>query len=309
MNTEHLRKLETELPNPDTRGIDAMDTLEILTAINREDAKIPAVIQNLLPALAEMVDHIYACLEKGGRPFYIGAGTSGRLGVLDASECPPTYGVSPELVQGIIAGGDSALRKSSEQAEDSPEKGKDDLMHQGLTDRDAVIGLAASGRTPYVIGALDYASSLGAYTGAISCVSHAEMSGHARTAIEAVTGPEAVTGSTRMKAGTAQKMILNMISTSVMIKMGKVYGNLMVDVQPTNEKLAARASSILRECLGCTKEQAQGLLAASNNQVKLAVLMGLTDLAAGPAQEYLEKAKGRLNQAVALWQADSPVPS
>lgn len=305
MNADHLRKLETELPNPDTRGIDGMDTLEILAAINREDGKIAAVIQNCLPALAEMVDHIYSCLENGGRLFYIGAGTSGRLGVLDASECPPTYGVSPDLVQGIIAGGDSALKKSSEQAEDSPENGKNDLILHNLTGRDAVIGLAASGRTPYVIGALDYARSVGAYTGAISCVSHAKLSGHAQTAIEAVTGPEAITGSTRMKAGTAQKMILNMVSTSVMVKMGKVYHNLMVDVQPTNEKLAVRASSILQECLGCSSERAKDLLSTSKNQVKLAILMGLTDLPAEPAQTYLEKAKGRLNKAVALWRAEN----
>ena len=305
MNTDYFKKLETELPNPDTLGIDAMETLEILTAINREDAKIAAVVQNCLPALTEMVDHICACLDRGGRLFYIGAGTSGRLGVLDASECPPTYGVSPILVQGVIAGGDSALRKSSEQAEDSPENGKTDLIRHGLTSRDAVIGWASSGRTPYVIGALDYAHSIGAYTGAVSCVSHARLSGHAQTAVEAVTGPEVVTGSTRMKAGTAQKMILNMISTCVMIKMGKVYKNLMVDVQPTNEKLAARAASIICECLGCSSGQAGALLEASGNKVKLAILMGLTDLSAGPAKGYLEKAKGRLNIALSLIRAEN----
>ena len=244
------------------------------------------------------MDEICARLEQGGRLIYIGAGTSGRLGVLDASECPPTYGVSPELVQGIIAGGDRALRESSEGAEDNAQAGADDLRALGISQKDAVVGLAASGRTPYVIGALDYADSVGAYTGAVSCVSGAEMSRHAKTVVEAVTGPEAVTGSTRMKAGTAQKMILNMISTSVMIKMGKVYQNLMVDVQPTNEKLVIRSINIIRECLDCGEERAAELLKASGRCVKLAVLMGLTGLEPEPAKQRLEQAGGRLRSAI-----------
>ncbi len=293
----NLKCLETEQRNQHTSSIDAMTTLEILTAINREDAGIAAAVERCLPQLRELVDEICARLEQGGRLFYVGAGTSGRLGVLDASECPPTYGVSPDLVQGVIAGGDRALRESSEGAEDNAEAGARDLRERGLSQRDAVVGLAASGRTPYVIGALDYAGFVGAYTGAVSCVSGADLSLHARTAVEAVTGPEAVTGSTRMKAGTAQKMILNMISTSAMIKMGKVYQNLMVDVRPTNQKLVARSINIIRECLDCGEETAAALLEASGRRVKLAVLMGLTGLEAQPAKQYLDAAGGRLRAA------------
>ena len=294
----NLKSLETEQRNPNTRSIDSMTTAGILEAINREDAGIAAAVNQCLPQLTQLVDEICARLEQGGRLIYIGAGTSGRLGVLDASECPPTYGVSPELVQGIIAGGDRALRESSEGAEDNAQAGADDLRALGISQKDAVVGLAASGRTPYVIGALDYADSVGAYTGAVSCVSGAEMSRHAKTVVEAVTGPEAVTGSTRMKAGTAQKMILNMISTSVMIKMGKVYQNLMVDVQPTYEKLVIRSINIIRECLDCGEERAAELLKASGRCVKLAVLMGLTGLEPEPAKQRLEQAGGRLRSAI-----------
>lgn len=294
----NLRALETEQRNPNTQSIDSMSTFEMLTAINREDAGVAMAVEKCLPALTQLVDEICRRLSEGGRLYYVGAGTSGRLGVLDASECPPTYGVTPDLVQGIIAGGDRALRKSSEGAEDNAEAGKEDLIRCGLKSRDVVVGLAASGRTPYVIGALDYADSIGAYTGAVSCLSNARLSQHAKTAVEVVTGPEAVTGSTRMKAGTAQKMILNMISTSVMIQMGKVYQNLMVDVQPTNEKLVVRAKNIIKECLNCEDEKAEALLAASGHRVKLAVFMGLSDLDADKAWQYLTAAGENLSAAI-----------
>lgn len=298
MNTDILKMLETEKRNPRTMEIDSMGTLEILTAINEEDAQVASAVQKCLPALCEMVERICSRLEQGGRLYYIGAGTSGRLGVLDASECPPTYGVSPELVQGIIAGGDTALRTSGEKEEDKYDQGKQDLIDHGFTKNDALIGLAASGRTPYVIGALDYANSIGAYTGAVSCVSDAQISGHAQTAVEAITGPEAITGSTRMKAGSAQKMILNMISTSVMVKMGKVYQNLMVDVQPSNEKLVSRSINIIRECTGCGLEQAAELLSASQNNVKLAIFMGIAGLDFTTAQNRLNQAHGLLRAAL-----------
>ena len=211
-----------------------MNTLDMARTINLEDTVVTTAVETALPDIARLIDGICERLQNGGSLYYIGAGTSGRLGVLDASECPPTYGVSPLLVQGIIAGGDSALRNSSESAEDSPENGKQDLIAHGFTSRDALVGLAASGRTPYVIGALDYARSIGALTGSIACVSHAAVSSHAEIPIETVTGPEVITGSTRMKAGTAQKLILNMLSTCTMIKLGKVYQNIMVDVRPSN---------------------------------------------------------------------------
>lgn len=298
MHVDIIRTLETEQRNSDTSNIDSMSTLEILAAINKQDAVAASAVQKCLPVLAEMVENIYHCLEHGGRLFYIGAGTSGRLGVLDASECPPTYGVSPQMVQGIIAGGDSALRTSSEGTEDDPVQGQNDLINSGLTKEDAVIGLAASGRTPYVIGALDYANSIGAYTGAVSCVSNARISSHARTAVEAITGPEVITGSTRMKAGTAQKMILNMISTSVMIKSGKVYQNLMVDVTPSNEKLVLRAAGMIQECTGCSKEHALKLLEDSQNSVKYAIFMEITGLTLEQAEIHIDQAKGRLRIAL-----------
>ena len=243
----NLKNLETEQRNPRTMHIDSMSTLDMVRTVNQEDAAVTQAVETALPDIARLIDGICERLQNGGSLYYIGAGTSGRLGVLDASECPPTYGVSPLLVQGIIAGGDSALRDSSESAEDSPKNGKQDLLSHGFTSRDALVGLAASGRTPYVIGALDYARSIGALTGSVACVSHAAISSHAEIPIEAVTGPEVITGSTRMKAGTAQKLILNMISTCTMIKLGKVYQNLMVDVRPSNEKLVERSLGILQE--------------------------------------------------------------
>lgn len=275
-----------------------MNTLDMARTINLEDTVVTTAVETALPDIARLIDGICERLQNGGSLYYIGAGTSGRLGVLDASECPPTYGVSPLLVQGIIAGGDSALRNSSESAEDSPENGKQDLIAHGFTSRDALVGLAASGRTPYVIGALDYARSIGALTGSIACVSHAAVSSHAEIPIETVTGPEVITGSTRMKAGTAQKLILNMLSTCTMIKLGKVYQNLMVDVRPSNEKLVERSLGILTECTGCSREKAEELLRASDYHVKTAILMALTHLDAAQARDALNHAGGRLADAL-----------
>ena len=293
-----LKNLETEQRNPRTMHIDSMNTLDMARTINLEDTVVTTAVETALPDIARLIDGICERLQNGGSLYYIGAGTSGRLGVLDASECPPTYGVSPLLVQGIIAGGDSALRNSSESAEDSPENGKQDLIAHGFTSRDALVGLAASGRTPYVIGALDYARSIGALTGSIACVSHAAVSSHAEIPIETVTGPEVITGSTRMKAGTAQKLILNMLSTCTMIKLGKVYQNLMVDARPSNEKLVERSLGILTECTGCSREKAEELLRASDYHVKTAILMALTHLDAAQARDALNHAGGRLADAL-----------
>ncbi|MBN1046483.1 MULTISPECIES: N-acetylmuramic acid 6-phosphate etherase [unclassified Clostridium] len=271
-----IDNLETEKRNINSENIDIMSTCEIIKTINSEDKKIAYAIEKVIPEIEKLIDATYEKMLFGGRVIYIGAGTSGRLGVLDASECPPTYGVDASLVQGIIAGGYGALLKAKEGAEDSLTLAKEDLKEIKLNSHDTVIGLAASGRTPYVIGGLDYANEIGALTGAISCVNNAQISQHAKYFIEAIVGAEVITGSTRMKAGTAQKMILNMISTSLMIKKGKVYHNLMVDVQPTNKKLIERSKNIIAECTNSSVEEAENALIDSGNQVKVAILMLLT---------------------------------
>ncbi|NFN93915.1 N-acetylmuramic acid 6-phosphate etherase [Clostridium botulinum] len=271
-----IDNLETEKRNINSENIDIMSTCEIIKTINSEDKKIAYAIEKVIPEIEKLIDATYEKMLFGGRVIYIGAGTSGRLGVLDASECPPTYGVDASLVQGIIAGGYGALLKAKEGAEDSLTLAKEDLKEIKLNSHDTVIGLAASGRTPYVIGGLDYANEIGALTGAISCVNNAQISQHAKYFIEAIVGAEVITGSTRMKAGTAQKMILNMISTSLMIKKGKVYHNLMVDVQPTNKKLIERSKNIIEECTNSSVEEAEKALIDSGNQVKVAILMLLT---------------------------------
>ncbi|MBN1053189.1 N-acetylmuramic acid 6-phosphate etherase [Clostridium botulinum] len=271
-----INNLETEKRNINSENIDIMSTCEIIKTINSEDKKIAYAIEKVIPEIEKLIDATYEKMLFGGRVIYIGAGTSGRLGVLDASECPPTYGVDASLVQGIIAGGYGALLKAKEGAEDSLTLAKEDLKEIKLNSHDTVIGLAASGRTPYVIGGLDYANEIGALTGAISCVNNAQISQHAKYFIEAIVGAEVITGSTRMKAGTAQKMILNMISTSLMIKKGKVYHNLMVDVQPTNKKLIERSKNIIAECTNSSVEEAEKALIDSGNQVKVAILMLLT---------------------------------
>ncbi|WP_105177233.1 MULTISPECIES: N-acetylmuramic acid 6-phosphate etherase [Clostridium] len=268
-----IDNLETEKRNINSENIDIMSTCEIIKTINSEDKKIAYAIEKVIPEIEKLIDATYEKMLFGGRVIYIGAGTSGRLGVLDASECPPTYGVDASLVQGIIAGGYGALLKAKEGAEDSLTLAKEDLKEIKLNSHDTVIGLAASGRTPYVIGGLDYANEIGALTGAISCVNNAQISQHAKYFIEAIVGAEVITGSTRMKAGTAQKMILNMISTSLMIKKGKVYHNLMVDVQPTNKKLIERSKNIIAECTNSSVEEAEKALIDSGNQVKVAILM------------------------------------
>ena len=251
-----------------------------------------------IPQPSANAKRIVGLVKEGGRIIYIGAGTSGRLGVLDASECPPTYGVSADLVMGLIAGGEDAMFKAKEGAEDDPDLAVEDLKKITLCSKDTVIGLAASGRTPYVIGGLDYARSIGAYTASVSCVSNAVISGHAQTAVEVITGPEAVTGSTRMKAGTAQKMVCNMISTGCMIRYGKVYENLMVDVQPTNEKLVERAGRIISQATGCDIEKAHQLLEESGRDVKIAIIMGCGNISADEACACLDRADGNVHDAI-----------
>lgn len=294
----NLNVLETEQPNESSRNIDIMPTEEILHVINGEDKKVAYAVEKAIPEISLLVEEAHRRMREGGRVIYIGAGTSGRLGVLDASECPPTYGVDPTLIQGIIAGGLPALTRAQEGAEDDGELARRDLMQAGLTAADTVIGLAASGRTPYVVGGLDYANGVGAYTGAISCVHDAEISRHAKAKIEAVVGPEVITGSTRMKSGTAQKLILNMISTALMVKYGKVYKNLMVDVQPTNQKLIERAKQIISSSSGCSHEDASRYLEESGQHVKIAICMALTGLSRGECAEILDRNFGNISKAI-----------
>lgn len=298
MENLNLKKLETEQQNQKTLKIDRADTTEMLIMMNNEDATVSESVRKEIPTISEIVDSVYASLKNGGRLFYIGAGTSGRLGILDASECPPTFGVSHELVQGVIAGGKKAILKAQEGMEDKAEEGKKDLVNRHLTNKDIVIGIAASGRTPYVTGALNYAKDVGASSASISCVSDAKISEAADIALEIVTGPEVLTGSTRMKAGTAQKMVLNMITTSVMIKLGKVYQNYMVDLQPTNKKLVHRAQEIIRDITGVDQSRAKELYKAANGHVKTAIVMDLGELSAERAQELLQLNKGHVSKAI-----------
>jgi N-acetylmuramic acid 6-phosphate etherase len=301
---EQLGQLPTEARNPRSEHLDELSTVDMLTVINDEDATIAATVRAALPQIAAAVDEIALRFADGGRLFYIGAGTSGRLGVLDASECPPTFSVSPDLFVGLIAGGDSALRKSSEQSEDSAEAGVADLLPFGLTRADTVLGIAASGRTPYVLGGLAHANEQGAFTIALTCAGTnaadhepSRMAHLAELAIELATGPEVLTGSTRMKAGTATKLVLNMISTGVMVRTGAVFGNLMVNVQPTNAKLVDRAHRIIAAGTGCDMETATKLL-AEGGSVKNAILMQRLGLAAGAALARLELSGGSLREAL-----------
>ncbi len=268
-----LSILPTEARNPLTCRIDELSTLDMLRLINDEDAKVAAAVVLELPRIASTVDAIADRFERGGRLYYVGAGTSGRLGVLDASECPPTFGVEPELFQGIIAGGDGALRRSIEGAEDSSEQGAADLAERGFVKADTLIGIAASGRTPYVLGAMEYAKQQGGMAIGLSCVPGSPVARMAEIAISPNTGAEVITGSTRMKAGTATKMVLNMISTGVMIRRGAVYGNLMVNVQLTNEKLIDRGRRIVMTALRCDEATATRLLDEAGN-VKAAIARG-----------------------------------
>ncbi|KHT22322.1 MULTISPECIES: N-acetylmuramic acid 6-phosphate etherase [Pectobacterium] len=294
----NLGKLVSETRNPATMALDQLSTLEMMHAFNQEDRKVPEAIALVLPAIAEAVDLAAASLQEGGRLIYLGAGTSGRLGVLDASECPPTFGVPHGLVIGLIAGGPGALLKAVEGAEDDPALGEADLKALNLTAADMVVGLAASGRTPYVIGALRYAHNVGCRTAAISCNPHSPIAQEAQVAISPVVGPEALTGSTRLKSGTAQKLVLNMISTGAMVKLGKVYQNLMVDVKATNVKLLDRACRIVVEATGAEREQAQQALVQADNEVKPAILMLLANIDVAAARERLKQHNGYLREAL-----------
>ena len=269
METLHL--LPTEARNPASEQIDQLSTLEMLTIFNREDSSVAAAVATQLPAIALAVDAISERLAQGGRLFYIGAGTSGRLGVLDASECPPTFNVSPDLVQGIIAGGESALSRATEATEDDPSTGARDLLAHGFTAADVLCGIAASGRTPYVLGAIAEANRMGAVTIGLSCSPQSELSRAARIAITPLPGPEVIAGSTRLKAGTATKLVLNMLTTGVFIRLGYVYGNLMVNVQPKNSKLLDRARRIVATATGLSYEEAGRTLEAAGNNVKKAI--------------------------------------
>jgi N-acetylmuramic acid 6-phosphate etherase len=293
-----LGTLLTEARNPASEHLDELSTLEMLTVINAEDAKVAGAVHAELPQIAKAVDAIAERFAQGGRLFYIGAGTSGRLGVLDASECPPTFSVSATLVQGLIAGGDRALRLSSEHSEDSTEEGAADLAAAGFTASDTLVGIAASGRTPYVLGAMAYATQLGAITIGLSCAPNSALAHAADIAITPATGAEVLTGSTRMKAGTATKLVLNMLSTGVMVRTGATYGNLMVNVRPTNAKLVDRAHRIIAAATGCDLATAATLLEASGNSVKTAILMQKLTLDRKAAEDRLATANGALVRAL-----------
>lgn len=293
-----LAKLTTEQQNPRTRAIDEASALEIVKLINAEDQTVPKAVKKILPEISRAITVISGHLSHGGRLFYIGSGTSGRLGILDAAECPPTYSTDPALVQGIIAGGTPAIFQAQEGAEDSEAAGAEDLKKQKLNNLDVVVGLSASGRTPYVLGALKYAKTVGSYTIAIACADKPETEAVADLSLTAVTGPEVITGSTRMKAGTAQKLILNMLSTGSMILMGKVYGNLMVDLQCANLKLKARAKRILMEASGCDSDTADALLEQARGAVKPAILMHLAGMDYPTAIKRLQENHGSLKQSL-----------
>ena len=294
----NLSGLSTEQRNPATLDIDNHTAAEIVKILNDGDKTVAEAVAKVLPAIGRAAEAAANSIGNGGRLIYMGAGTSGRLGVLDAVECRPTYGVPDGVVVGIIAGGMDAMFRAVEGAEDSLTLGEADLRKIGVTANDTVVGIASSGRTPYVIGALKFAKSVGCTTVSIACSPDAAISPLADIAIEAVTGPEAVTGSTRMKAGTAQKMILNMISTTAFILLGKVYGNLMIDVQPTNEKLVARAIRIIAEAVGCTEEKAAELLESSGRRVKHAVVMGMLNVSAEAADTLLAANGGHIRKAL-----------
>ncbi len=288
----------TEQANPNSRHIDKLSTIDMLALINREDAQVAMAVETVIPQIADAVDMIAAALQNGGRLFYVGAGTSGRLGVLDAVECVPTFSAPPELVQGIIAGGRAALTQAVEGAEDHRDQAKRDLMAHNVTQRDVVCGIAASGRTPYVIGALEYAKSIKAKTIAISCNPAAPILDMAQIGIGVDVGPEVIAGSTRMKAGTAQKMILNMLSTAAMIKLGKVYGNLMVDLKVTNQKLADRAGRLIMQLTGLDERAAKRLLSQANSEVKTAVVMQRRQVDEAEARRLLQEANGFLGAVI-----------
>ena len=293
-----LSTLITEQRNPNSMHVDSLSALEIVQLMNEEDKQVPLAIEKCLPQIAQAVERTVAAFQQGGRLVYIGAGTSGRLGVLDASECPPTFGVSPEMVKGIIAGGERALRHPIEGAEDSKAQAVVDLQTIQFSSKDVLVGIAASGRTPYVIGALEYAKSLGSVTVSISSNPNSAMANIVDIAIDTVVGPEVLTGSSRLKSGTAQKLVLNMLTTASMILMGKCYQNLMVDVQASNEKLKARAIRIVMQATDCDKALAEETLKLSGQNAKLAIMMILSGLDRAQAEALLEKHQGKLQFAL-----------
>ena len=295
---DSLALLTTEQRNLRSKHMDQMSTGEILTVMNKEDQRVAEAVQTVLPQVEEAIKHITTALKKGGRLFYVGAGTSGRLGILDASECPPTFMVPPDKVQAVMAGGGSALSRARENTEDNEQQGKVDLKEKQLTDLDVVVGITASGRTPYPIGALKYAGEKGAYTISLSCNPLSEISAFAKTSIEVVVGPEVLTGSTRLKAATAHKMILNMISTTTMVHLGKVYENLMVDVHASNHKLRERAKRIIVECTQTSYEKADQTLVEADFQVKPAIVMLQSGVSYEKALNLLDKNEGHLRQAL-----------
>jgi N-acetylmuramic acid 6-phosphate etherase len=295
-----LEQLLTEQANPASAAIDTVSTEAALRIINREDAKVAAAVEREIPAIARAVDAIAEAMGRGGRLFYIGAGTSGRLGVLDASEIPPTFGAPAEMVNSIIAGGEAALSRATEASEDDPATGARDLMGRGFTARDVLVGLAASGRTPYVLGAVAEARRLGAVTVGVSCTADSELARAAEIAITPLVGPEVIAGSTRLKAGTAQKLVLNMLSTAVCIRLGYVYGNLMVNVQPKNVKLADRARRIIGAAAGVNQERAGELLEASGGRVAVAIVMSRKSCTREAAERLLAESGGRVAKALAL---------
>lgn len=290
--------LLTEQRNPASEGIDALPTAGILAIVNNEDQKVASAVTPEIPHIVEAVDRIVELVREGGRLFYLGAGTSGRLGVLDAAECPPTFQVPPDMVQGIMAGGEAALARASEASEDDPEIGRRDLAARGFARNDALVGIAASGRTPYVLGAVDAANQLGALTIGISCTPDSPLAQRARIAITPLVGAEVIAGSTRLKAGTATKLVLNMISTAVMIRLGYVFGNLMVNVQPRNSKLRDRAMRIIASSAALTYERAGELLLEAGGSVPLAIVMARLSLDRGAAEARLAKAGGHISEAL-----------
>ncbi|GHW10228.1 glucokinase regulatory protein-related protein [Vibrio cholerae] len=293
-----LSHLVSEGRNPDTMDIDLLSSQEIVEWLNQQDKQVPLAVEAVLPQIAQAVDKITAAFKQGGRLIYLGAGTSGRLGVLDASECPPTFGVSDQMVIGLIAGGKEAMFTAQEGAEDNATLGAHDLQQIDFSSKDVLVGIAASGRTPYVIGALEYANDLGATTIALSCNPDSPIAEIAQIAISPVVGPEALTGSTRLKSGTAQKLVLNMLTTASMIRLGKSYQNLMVDVRATNRKLIARAVRIVMQATDCQREEAEALLKESHNNAKLAILMHLTGMNYEQATAKLSQSDGFLRRAM-----------
>ncbi|CAG9295827.1 N-acetylmuramic acid 6-phosphate etherase [Celerinatantimonas diazotrophica] len=295
---QELTTLTSEQSNPATQKLDELNSLAIVTLMNQQDAQVPNAIAKILPQIAQAVDLICQSFRQNGRLIYVGAGTSGRLGVLDASECPPTFGVNDQQVIGLIAGGKEAMFKAQEGAEDSPALAQDDLQALELTSKDVVVGIAASGRTPYVIGALEYSQVIGATTIALSCNADSPIAQKAQLALTPIVGPEVLAGSTRLKSGTAQKLILNMLTTAAMVQMGKCYENFMVDLKASNLKLKARSLGILMQLTDCNRAQAEHLLRAANGQLKIAILMAMTQLDAEQAQTQLDKADGHLKTAI-----------